>query len=282
MARKATAKEEFLIEIKRLERATVEIYILGENLCCNRMPKKAKETLLLPARMTNRRAREAVLKHNPPEEFRDSIYRCRNDKAPTYLHMPNGAFKKAMAQTAVDIPGATKAEIGRLVQVIDETVHVWGRPFLYMDIVRQAGINRTPDVRTRAMLPAWAAKITVQYIRSLIREQDVINLMDAAGIICGVGDGRTEKGTFNYGTWELVAANDKRWHEIVKTQGRALQLDAMERPTPLNEDSAELLTWFHAEIHRRELDDRVKPPADQSNNGSRRRRRQPEAEARPE
>jgi len=277
MARKATAKEEFLIEIKRLERATVEIYILGENLCCNRMPKKAKETLLLPARMTNRRGREAVLKHNPPEEFRDSIYRCRDDKAPTYLHMPNGAFKKAMAQTAVDIPGATKAEIGRLVQVIDETVHVWGKPYLYMDIVRQAGINRTPDVRTRAMLPVWAAKITVQYIRSLIREQDVINLMDSAGLICGVGDGRTEKGTFNYGAWELVSANDKHWHEIVKTQGRALQQHAMEHPEPLDEDTAELLSWFHAEIHRRELDDHI-AVAPQLGNGRKRRR---QAEARP-
>src|SRR5262245_2020536 len=101
MARKATEKQEFIAEIKRLERATVEVYVLGQELCCNRMPKKAKETLLLPARMTNRRAREAVLKHNPPEEFRDSIYCCRDDKAPTFLHIPDNAFKKAMAQAAI-------------------------------------------------------------------------------------------------------------------------------------------------------------------------------------
>jgi len=239
--------------IQRLERAMVRLNVLGISpLVMNRMPAKAKQQLLLPRRMLNKAARESVLKHNPPEEYRDSIYKCRDDAAPTYVHIPNGAFKKAMAQAAVDTPGATKAETGRLVKVLDVTVHLFGKPYLYMDVVRQAGISHTPDIRTRAMFPEWACQLTVQYIRTRIREQDIINLMANAGDITGIGDGRTEKGTFDYGSWELVDSDDKRWREIVKTQGRKVQLAAMEKPEAIDEDTEELLAWYHAEIIRRE------------------------------
>src|SRR5262245_12142908 len=147
---KGKEKDVQVIEIQRLETGTTELCLLGKNLLMNRMPKKAWEQLLLPPRQVNRRARQATLKHNPPEEFRDAIYKCRDDKAPTYIHMPDGSIKRAISQAAIDIPGATKAEIGRLVQVITPTIHIWGRPYLHMGIVRMANVGRTPDVRTRA------------------------------------------------------------------------------------------------------------------------------------
>ena len=225
-----TTKEVQIAAIQRLERATVQICVLGTSpLVMNRMPAKAKQQLLLPRRTLNKAAREQVLKHDPVAEYRDSIYRCREERAPTLIHIPNGAFKKAMAQAAIDTPGATKAETGRLVKVLDETVFLYGKPFLYMDVVRMAGFSKAPDIRTRAMFPKWACRLTVQYIRTRIREQDIANLMGNAGDITGIGDGRTEKGTFDYGSWELVDADDKQWLEIVKTQGRKVQLAAMEK-----------------------------------------------------
>ncbi len=33
-----------------------------------------------------------------------------------------------------------------------------------MSVVRSADIGKTPDIRTRAILPAWAARITVTYV----------------------------------------------------------------------------------------------------------------------
>ena len=241
------------VRVERLERAEATLYLLGSDpLIMNRMAAKAKQQLLLPPRAKNRAEREMVLKHEPDLEYRDSVYRCRDSGAPTYVHFPSGSFKKAMANAAVDTPGATKAQSGRLIKVIDETVYIWGKPFLYMAVVRQAGFRAAPDIRTRAIFPKWATKITVQYVRNLIREQDIVNLLDGAGMIIGIGDGRTEKGTFNYGGWQIVAKDDKRWHDIVRTGGRVVQEAAMRNPECFDEDTEELYSWYHAEVIRRE------------------------------
>jgi hypothetical protein len=251
--------EEKTITIQLLEQGTVEIYFVGKSwLFMNRMPKKAMEQLLLPPLSQNRASRQSVLKHDPVAEFRDSIYRNRDDNAPTLVHIPNNAFKKAMAQAALDTPGATKAEIGRHVQVIDETVHIYGTPYLDMRIVRQAGINKTPDVRTRAIFKSWGGKITVQYTRGIVRENFIANLMANAGIITGVGDGRIEKGTFAFGAWDVVHENDPRLLDLMKHHGRKAQLAAMQTPIAANEDTEELLAWFESELIRRETD-RSKP-----------------------
>ena len=224
------------------------------------MAAKAKQQILYPPRRKNKAERELVMKHDPIAEFRDAIYRCRDEQAPSLVHIPSGAFKKAMAQAAIDTPGATKAETGRLVKILDETVHLYGKPFLYMAVVRTAGISKTPDIRTRAMFKVWACKIKIQYIRQKIREQDIVNLLANAGDVTGVGDGRTEKGTFDYGGWELVHETDPRWREIVKAGGRKVQAEAMANPECADLDTEELYAWYQKEIIRREAD-RAAPKA---------------------
>jgi hypothetical protein len=166
--------------------------------------------------------------------------------------MPNGAFKKALANTALRLPGATKAEIGQLVQIVDPTVHVYGIPYLHMGVVRNSDPRHTPDVRTRAAFPEWACCITVRHVVSLITGQSVVNLAAGAGMIVGIGDGRVEKGTYDYGQWDLVSPDDKRWRDIVAKQGRKAQEAAMENPVAFDEDTEELLSWYHVEIARRE------------------------------
>lgn len=257
----AIKREERTISIQLLEQETVEIYFLGKDwLFMNRMPKKAMEQLLLPAPTKNRASRQAVLKHDPPTEFRNSVYLCRDGNAPTAVHIPNNAFKKAMAQAALDTPGATKAEIGRHVQVIDPTVHIYGTPYLDMRIVRQAGISKTPDVRTRAIFKQWGGKITVRYTRGIVRETDIVNLMANAGIITGIGDGRIEKGTFAFGGWDVVAQDDGALLDLMKHQGRKVQIAALENPVPSNEETEELLAWFESELIVRERDRKTVKP----------------------
>jgi hypothetical protein len=259
MARKPI--EDKNIGIQTVSLALLTCRLLGTSaLVMNRMAKKAREHLLWPPRRVNRAGREAVQKHNPPVEFNDAIYRCRDSNAPTLVHIPNGAFKKAMAQAAIDVAGASKAEIGRLVQVVDPIVHVYGIPYLYMDTVRQAGISRTPDIRTRALFKQWAVELTIRYVRTNIREQDIANLVANAGILVGVGDGRVEKGTFANGQWEVVQGDDRTWHDIVAKQGRAAQIAAMEKMECSDLDSEELLSWYQTEVIRREAD-RAAPKA---------------------
>src|SRR5262245_13753322 len=255
-AKKSEVKTQLLtetVQILRIEKATATFYVLGTTpLVMNRMPKKAREHLLLPPRQRNKAELQATLKHNPPAEFNDAIYRCRESTAPTLIHLPNGCFKKAIAQAAIDIPGATKAQIGRLVSVQDVTVHLYGKPWLYMDVVRLAGPSHAPDIRTRAMFPEWACKVTLGFIKRLIIERDLMNLFAAAGLITGIGDGRTEKGSRDNGQWELVSATNPAWNRIVREQGRKVQEEAMRAAEAVDADSEELLAWYGQEIVRRE------------------------------
>jgi hypothetical protein len=251
--KKTSEQTEQIVSIQRLERATVTFFVLGMTpLVMNRPSAKAKQQLLLPSRSKNQAEKQVILKHDPLAEFRDTIYRCRNDKAPTFCHFPSGAFKKALTAAALRTPGATKTEVGCLVQVLDETVYLYGKPYLYIDWVRLEGMKRVPDIRTRAMFPKWALKLTVQYIRTLMLERSIVNLMSNAGDVTGIGDGRTEKGTFNNGGFEIVQADDPRWLAIVKEGGRKVQQAAFDKPEAIDQDSEELWAWYEAEIVRRE------------------------------
>jgi hypothetical protein len=160
-------------------------------------------------------------------------------------------FKKAMGTAALDTPGAKKAQIGRLVYVEGELVGVYGIPKIFMSVTRSADMNRTPDVRTRAICPEWACKIPVRFTRPILRAQSVTNLLATAGVQCGVGDWRQERGSGSYGLFEIVDADNPEFTRIMKTQGRKAQLAAMDKFESHDTQTAELLEWFGVEMKRR-------------------------------
>jgi len=244
--------------ISRLKIGKCYAHLLGTSpMIMNRFQEKEKRRILLPPRTQNRAARAATLKHDPVAEFRGSIYRCRDSNAPTLVHTPTNAIKKAMGTAALDTPGATKAQIGRLVTILNPTVYLYGIPHLHMAMVRQAGPSKAPDVRTRAYFPRWACKLEIQYMADLVTSDDIYNLLINAGLIVGIGDGRQEKGSLSFGCWELVRHDDPRFLEIVKTCGRAAQEAAMDELIFADDESAELLAWYDTEIQKR----RDEPPA---------------------
>ena len=277
-APKAPREEDLIdasVDIAELKKDTITVRLLSTaSLVMNRMTQKTQMQLLLPPRKQKNVAElEANLKHDPLAEFRNSIYRCRDENAPTLLHMPNGSFKKAIASTAIDTPGATKAQIGRLVTIESETVHVFGLPLLYMCPVRMADIRRTPDIRTRALIAEWAVELKIGFISSIVKARNIITLVHNAGLTTGVGDGRQEKGSLSHGLWRIVGPDDENWNRIVQNGGRAAQVAAMQEPMFADEDSEELFTWYQSEIIRRE----ITPPSQ-----PRRRRRGDGDEQQPE
>jgi hypothetical protein len=217
----------------------------------NAMSEKAKHELLYPKGKKTTADKAQSFKHNPLEEFRGSVYRTRDNKASTRLIFPATAFKKAMGTAALDIPGAKKAQIGRLVWVRGDMVEIYGIPRLHMSVVRSADMNRTPDIRTRAILTEWACKITVQFVKPAINEQSISNLLAAAGVTVGVGDFRQEKGAGNYGQFALVPDKDADFARIVKTGGLKQQDAALESPEMYDIETEQLYAWFNAEILRR-------------------------------
>ena len=248
----AIPKSEQIVDLVKVEKGTMDVYIKGESpLIFNSMAGKAMRDLIFPQGRKTTAEKASSLKHYPEAEFRWSADTLGSDSEPTYICLRANTFKASIAGAAVDIPGSTKAQVGRLVWVVGDNINVYGIPKLFMSVVRNSDANKTPDVRTRAILPEWCCKLTIEYTVPLIRSQDVANLLVAGGQIRGVGDYRPEKGKGSYGRYVPCAANDSDWLRIMKHGGRKAQMGAMANPECYDSQSRELLDFWHEEVKRR-------------------------------
>src|SRR4051812_35107912 len=147
---KQPTKREVAVEVMSIATTSMEFCVLGTSpLLMNRLHGNTKHELIYPRGAKNKAERASTPKHNPLEEFRDSVFRTLDPQSPTRLVMPGGAFKRAIADVAIDIPGAFKAQIGRLTSIKEINVNIFGVPLVHHAVVRQAGISKTPDVRFR-------------------------------------------------------------------------------------------------------------------------------------
>ena len=250
----ATRKAETSSEIQVIEvvKGQIDFCILGTSpLIMNRMSQKVWHELLAPKGKKNAAEKASSLKHDPIQEFRNSPYIIENKAAPSLLGILPTAFKGAMLTAALDMPGTKRTQMGRLLTVDWDMQPVYGVPRVFMSITRSADMNKTPDVRTRAILPEWACKLTVTFNKPILREQSVANLLAAAGMQSGVGDWRQEKGSGSFGAFKLVSNDDKDFLRIVKTMGRTAQQEALDNPIAYNAETEEMLAWFDVEIKRR-------------------------------
>ena len=247
-----TPKKETEIDILVVEKGEIEFYILGTSpLILNRMNEKVRQQLLLPSGRKTAADKASMLKHNPYEEFQSAPYLDPNEGGPSFLMGLSSWFKNAMRGAAVDLPKLSKAQIGRLVRVEGERVGIYGDPKMFLEPSRCADQNKTPDIHARVIVPEWCCKITVTYVKPLLREKHVANLLSFSGITQGVGDWRSEKGSGDHGCFEIVSKDDKRWKFLEKNYGRDFQKQAMEDADCYNRESQELYDWFKEEIVRR-------------------------------
>src|SRR5689334_15123481 len=139
------------IVVTEVSEGRIDAVLVGRSpLILNRMAEKAKRQLLFPSSRKTAADKAATMKHNPLEEFRASAHQLA--QGPTLLGFQSAGVKRAIASAALDMPGSvSKAKIGRLAWVPGEHLSVYGRPEIFMTVVRMADINRTPDIRTFAI-----------------------------------------------------------------------------------------------------------------------------------
>lgn len=252
------------IEIQEIQMGRVRCNILGVTpMIMHRFDQKAQQELLMPKPKGNRAEREQSLKHDPIAEYRGALYLNRDKSEPAMFHIPSNSFSAAIQNAALDLPGATKSQIKRLTTISSVQINCFGVPKLTMDMVRSSDMNRTPDVRTRPIFIEWACTVEVEYVKTLIKEGQIVNLLSAAGVIGGIGDWRPQKGGA-FGKFRIVEDTDKEFVRICKTQGRAPQQKAFDHPIAYDADTEELLAWFHSELKRREK----VAPSSKAKNGS--------------
>lgn len=227
-------------------------YLLGQApLLFNAMSEKVKHELMFPKGRKSAAERAMTLKHNPLEEYRNSCYYARDPNSPTLLVHKSVAFKRATMGAAVDIPGARKAQMGRLMYVIGDEVPIYGVPELHMSVTRSADMNRTPDIRTRAILPTWCAYIEIEYVEPILKGAVISKLLAAAGMTQGIGDWRVEKGSGNYGRFAIVAEDHPQVRLLMDAGGREAQREALDHPIAYDSETEALLSWYDAEVNRR-------------------------------
>lgn len=269
MATKTTETEAPVV-IMEFHRDQLTFQIVGESpLVPHAMSFKAKSSLIFPSKKKTQAERDTTMKHEPFEEYRDAAYKFRDeDDADTRLYMPGSCFHAAMANAAIDMVGAKKAQVGRLTSIVGDKIPVWGVPQVWSTIVRSSDMARTPDVRTLPILPRWAALVTVSFVSSLIPAASVVNLLGAAGDTQGIGDGRPGKGKLSMGKFRIAGEGDAEFDAIVKLGKRAAQDTALANPAYYDLETEQLLTWFSEEVKTRIAAPANKPKA-RKNNGER-------------
>ncbi|MEM0143271.1 MAG: hypothetical protein QXL94_04895 [Candidatus Parvarchaeum sp.] len=246
--RKKTETQEIIIP--EITKAQVSVNIVGTSpLIINSITDKAKRELLLPVSKSEK-IKSSEPKHDPYTEFQNAPYTLK--KGPTLLAMPALAIKKAMMTAALDIPSTSKSAIGRLVYVVGDMLNVYGVPEMLISVVRLAGIERTPDIRTRVIVPRWACiGIKIEFVTPFIKPNSIFNLVYAAGNTAGIGDWRPEKGSGSYGQFVTVNDDDPELISIVNSGGREAQIKAMKNPKPYDEETEKWYEWAQSELRNR-------------------------------
>lgn len=250
MAARSSAVEPTEIIIEPMKMETVPFALIGTSpLICHAMSDKAKWEILWGGNFKTPTEKQRTIKHRPLEEFRSSAYMLA--EGPTLLAMPATAVKGAMLTAALELPATKKAQIGRLVHVIGDYVPVYGLPKLHMAVTRQSGMTRAPDVRTRVIVPEWCALVQIRFVTPTLTVTAIASLLNAGGVVAGIGDFRQEKGVGNFGLFECGTWDDARVTALIKAGGREAQEKAMEKPVPYDEEVKTLLELHAAEIVRR-------------------------------
>jgi len=241
------------MEIHALKQGRIKLRMIGQTpMYFNSMGAKAWRDLLVGGGKKTA-AQKKDIKHNPEQEFRDSVY--KKSTGDTYLCFPAAGVKGAMSTAALETAGITKSSVQRLIFLPESHIQIWGKPYMKMDIVRSADMNKTPDVRTRAFLPNWCAEVEIRFVTPTLSSHSIVSLLQNAGQIVGIGDFRQEKGRGGYGTFSVAGSEDmgdmqEIWDEITQ-EGRDIQEAAMNDPECFDDQTAELMEFLQEERLRR-------------------------------
>lgn len=229
--------------VSLIQQSEVTVRVLGTTpLYLHRLGAKARKELMLGGNRKKPASTTRSLKHDPAKEYVDAMHLEENWHPHTSLFLPAQCFKGAMATAAVDIQGLTKSGIQRQLFLPDEKSPVFGIPKLRCDIVRNSGVARTPDVRTRPCLEKWGAELRIRFCQPLLSTEDVVTLIRNAGMLIGVGDYRQEKGRGSYGCFDVIPGNGDFPPELLD---RDAQMKAIKSPEPYDVATEQLLDEYH-------------------------------------
>ena len=204
-----TAKTTEIIEIKPIENKTVTIRIEGDTpLIMHAWSEKAKR-MMLEAQTGKSKGKKKELR-NPVDDFIRSMYwltpRPEDGTEESFeaaienvarFGFPLTAFKQASISAAyrmgwvknqMELRGAffIEGDENGLIEIHSD------KPIMREDMVK-IGMG-TADLRYRGEFRNWYADLTITYNASgKFSLENIINIINAGGSVCGVGEWRVEK-----------------------------------------------------------------------------------------
>ena len=203
------AKTVEIVAIKPIEMNTVEIEIKGDTpLIMHAWSEKAKK-MMLDAQQGKTKGKKKDVK-NPVEDFINSMYWLTEQPSDSSeeafekaianeakFGFPVTAFKQAAISAAyrmgwvkdkMGLRGAffIESDFGDMIEIKSDT------PIMREDMVK-IGMG-TADLRYRGEFRNWSAVLRVKYnVNGQFSLENILNIINAGGTICGVGEWRPEK-----------------------------------------------------------------------------------------
>lgn len=209
----ATAKKAETIEIKPIEMKTLQVTVVGDSpLIMHAWSEKAKGMLRDPksAKLLKKKSRTPVddyvqsmywLKgkpeYDPMDPPSDEEIEKMIDKENSKFGFPITAFKQAAISAAYRM-GWVKDKMSLrgaffLESPFDDMIEIVSDfPTIREDMVK-IGMG-TADVRYRGEFNNWKATFTLKYnVNGKYSVDDILNIINAGGLVCGVGEWRPER-----------------------------------------------------------------------------------------
>lgn len=205
----ATAKKAEVVEIKPVELRTVMLKIVGDTpLIVHAWSEKAKR-MMLEAQMGLAKGKKKEVK-NPVDDFIQSMYWLTDKpkesteeafmqaiKGGARFGFPATAFKQSAISAAYRL-GYVKDKMGLrgaffingdengMIEIHSDT------PIMREDMVK-IGMG-TADLRYRGEFRNWWAELNISYnANGSFSLENIVNIINAGGYACGVGEWRVEK-----------------------------------------------------------------------------------------
>lgn len=224
----ATTKKVEEILVKPVEREIFTVRIVGDSpLIVHNWAKKNIDILIGPVKNATKSDPLPKMRKEPRDPFYDFIESCYwiEGKPTEYTEeafdkaVENGAkfgfpvtgIKKAAVNGAARGGSALKQAVGKgtfFLRGIGRDgmfAEIQGEPpMMRQDVVRLA--NKTTvaaDVRWRPQFNNWHMDLTIEYNKNgLITAEQIVNMINLGGFVCGLGEWRPEKGG-TYGMYHV-------------------------------------------------------------------------------
>lgn len=203
------ARDNKVITIQPLKLETAQLTIKGISpLIVHNWSEKAKRQMLAK-QMAGKNAPKAKKEPKDPEaDYKASMY-YREDGTPGF---PASAFKAAIVGACRMFEGLPMTLAKTIIRVNGNILPIQGTPRMREDMVRlETGVA---DIRYRAEFPEWAVSLSITYNANIIKLEDIISLVNAAGM-AGVGEWRPSAPKVNSGTFGTFEVDTAKPVEVV-------------------------------------------------------------------